>query len=437
MQQKVLIIGAGKSSVVLIKELAELSEVNLIVADRNPSLLQELPDENITKLNLDIDCEEPLVSAITSVDIVISMLPARFHYRVAVQCALIGKHFLCASYTTPELENLAEEFVKKDKILITEMGLDPGIDHMSAKCLIDNLQDDGYEIIGFETFTGGLIGFPFEKQNPWKYKFTWNPRNVVLAGQGHVKFIQEGKYKYIPYHKIFKRTEIIDIPDVGLFEGYPNRDSLKYIEKYGLNKVKTFYRGTLRRPGFSRAWDCLIQLGVTDDSYVINSKDMSHREFINQFLFYHPNDSVELKMAHYLHLDLHGEEMHKLKWAGLFSEEKIGMDKGTPAQLLELILKKKWTMAESEYDMVVMWHQLEAVKQGKQKVFKSYMIQEGENARFSAMAHTVGLPLAISTKLILNGEMKGLKGLLLPYQKAIYNKVLPLLKKAGIKFVDI
>ena len=190
--------------------------------------------------------------------------------------------------------------------------------------IIDKIRDAGHELKVFESFTGGLLA-PSKEDNPWEYKFTWNPRNVVLAGQGIVKFIQEGKYKFIPYHKLFRRTEQVHIPGHGYFEGYANRDSLKYLDVYGLRGIDTIYRGTFRRPGFCRAWNVFVQLGATDDTYQMEGVDkMTHREFINSFLSYNPNDSVELKIAHYLGLELDGPEMHRLRWAGIFEDILVG-----------------------------------------------------------------------------------------------------------------
>jgi saccharopine dehydrogenase-like NADP-dependent oxidoreductase len=187
---------------------------------------------------------------------------------------------------------------------MNEIGLDPGIDHMSAMKIIDDIREQGGKIILFESFCGGLVA-PESDNNLWNYKFTWNPRNVVLAGQGGTaKFLHEGNYKYIPYNMLFRRTEFMEVEGYGRFEGYANRDSLKYRSVYGLEDAKTLYRGTLRRVGFSKAWNIFVQLGMTDDSYIMeDSENMSYRDFINAFLPFHPTDSVELKLRHLLKID--------------------------------------------------------------------------------------------------------------------------------------
>lgn len=375
------------------------------------------------------------VNVIEGNDLVISMLPASFHFDVAKVCAEHGINMLTASYVTPEIKALSPAFEQKNAGLIMEMGLDPGIDHMSAMRVLDRIRDEGDELLSFETFTGGLLA-PSQSDNPWEYKFTWNPRNVVMAGQGNVKFIQEGTYKYIPYQRLFRRTEIIYIPDYGYFEGYANRDSLKYLEAYNLKGIKTLYRGTLRRPGFCKAWDVFVQLGATDDSYKMeNVGGMTHRQFVNSFLSYNPHDSVELKLAHYMNLELDSEIMYKLRWLGIFEDEPVGLSSGTPAQILEHILKKKWTIQADEKDMIVMWHKFNYLKNGEEKEIQSHMVLKGSDATNTAMSATVGLPLAVTAKLILDGRLK-VKGVIIPTSKEVYEPVLEELKVYGVNFVE-
>jgi saccharopine dehydrogenase (NADP+, L-glutamate forming) len=369
-------------------------------------------------------------------DLIISMLPASLHVHVARKCAELKKHFLTASYLNEEIKALHGQFAQAGKLMIMEMGLDPGIDHMSAMKVLDELRAKGCELTGFETFTGGLLADESVGDNPWQYKFTWNPRNVVLAGQGTCKFIQEGKYKYIPYHRLFRRTEAIYIPGHGYFEGYANRDSLAYLDVYNLRGIKTLYRGTLRRPGFCAAWDVFVQLGATDDSYQMeNVSSMTHRQFINSFLSYNPRDSVELKLAHYLNLDLDNGIMFKLKWLGMFDDEPVGLKQGTPAQILEHILKKKWTLNPADKDMIVMWHKFNFIDNGKHRQIESSMVALGDDDVNTAMSKTVGLPLAIAAKLILQGKIK-LSGIHVPIEKEIYEPVLRELMATGLHFIE-
>jgi saccharopine dehydrogenase (NAD+, L-glutamate forming) len=307
---------------------------------------------------------------------------------------------------------------------------------MSAKKLIDQVKDKGGEVSGFESYTGGLVA-PESDDNPWNYKFTWNPRNVVLAGQGgSAKFIKEGKYKYIPYHKLFRRTEIIDVPGFGKFEGYPNRDSLKYRSIYELDNISTMYRGTLRKVGFCRAWNIFVQLGATDDSYIVEgSENMTNREFINSFLKFNTHDSVELKLRHYLRIEQDDYMWEKLVWLGIFENKKIGIKDASPAKILQKILQEKWSLNPQDKDMIVMWHRVTYTIDKIEKKLISHMAYIGKNSNITAMSDTVGLPLGIATKMLLNGSIKT-RGVVLPLDKQIYDSVLKELKQYGIDFVE-
>ena len=439
--KRVLLLGAGRSSASLIKYLVQKVNQNnweLVVGDYNPELAQDkLPSHPRLKgIQFDIFNEAQKEKEISEADMVISMLPASFHIHVAKCCLKFGKNMITASYVSDDFKKLEKEVRQKGLLFLMECGLDPGIDHMSAMSVIDNIRSKGYQLVNFETFTGGLIAPESEGSNPWKYKFTWNPRNVVMAGNGTVKFIQEGRFKYIPYHRLFRRTEIVEIPGHGLFEGYANRDSLKYLEVYGLENIRTLYRGTFRRTGYCRSWDVFVQLGATDDSYQMEGVgNMTHRQFINSFLSYNPHDSVELKLAHYLNLDLEGEEMFKLKWLGLFNDEPVGLNAGTPAQILEHILKKKWTIQPNDKDMIVMWHKFDFMDGDRMRKIHSYMVVKGENAEDTAMAKTVGLPLGIAAELILNNKIS-VKGVKIPISREIYGPILKVLEMEGIKVVE-
>ncbi len=337
-----------------------------------------------------------------------------------------------------QIKSMHEEAVKRNILFLNEMGLDPGIDHMSAMQIIDRIKQEGHKLHGFESFTGGLVA-PESDNNPWHYKFSWNPEKVVRAGQeGPAKFIQKGKIKYIPYNRLFRRTEIIEIDPLGKFEAYANRDSTKYIEKYNLEGIPTIYRGTLRRPGFCRAWNVFVQVGATDDSYIMdNTENITYKEFINSFLYYSERDSVELKLYHYMHIDQDSSIIEKLRWLGIFDDTPVGIKDASPAQILEHILNTKWKLEPEDKDMVVMWHRI--TYQDKTKdiptILTSSMGVIGENMYKTAMAKAVGLPLGIATKLILSGMIK-LSGVRIPTTKEIYNPVLKELKDHGISFTE-
>lgn len=437
--KNILVIGAGRSSSSLIKYLlehAQQEDWTIHVGDMDENMARHKTGNHTRSRAfmfnaLDRDNRR---KEIAQSDLVISMLPAAMHYEVVKDCVEMKKPVLTPSYVSDQIKQLHDDAVKSGIPIINELGVDPGIDHMSAKRILDHIHHIGGEMVIFESFTGGLVA-PESDNNPWNYKFTWNPRNVVIAGQGGAaKFIQAGQYKYIPYHKLFRRTEIIKIEGYGKFEGYANRDSLHYRDLYGLHDIPTIYRGTLRRVGFCRAWDVFVQLGCTDDSYVIeDSENMTYREFINSFLAYHPHDSVELKLRHYLKIDQDDEIMEKFEWLGIFEHTKIGLKRATPAQILQHILEQKWTLAPDDKDMIVMWHKLTYKLNNVMHEISSSMVCKGIDQTYTAMANTVGLPLGICARLVLQGKIK-LRGVLWPTEKEIYMPVLDELEQYGIKF---
>lgn len=437
----IFLIGAGRSATTLISYLldnAERFDWHITVGELDVLLAQRKLRSNPRSraVAFDVFNAEQRRQEISKADIVISMLPASLHIEVAKDCLELGKHMTTASYISKEMKALDGEAQKKDLIFLNEIGLDPGIDHLSAMKLIDEIRSKGGDIQHFESFTGGLVA-PESDDNPWHYKFTWNPRNVVLASQGGaVKFIHNGMYKYIPYQRVFRRTEYIMIEGLGDFEGYANRDSLSYREVYNLQNVKTLYRGTLRRPGFSRWWDTFVQLGMTDDSYVMEgSETMTNREFVNSFLPYSLTDSVELKLRAMLKVDQDDRLMEKLAWLGLFERTVIGLKNATPAQILQHILEQKWSMKPNDRDMIVMWHKIGFLKDGQKFVTESSMMVKGDDQENTAMAKTVGLTLAIATQMILEGKIKE-RGVSLPLSSDIYLPVLAELAQNGISFTE-
>lgn len=440
--KNIFVIGAGRSASSLIKYLLDNSESEnwfITIGDMDLELVKKKTSSypNAKGIKFDVFDETQRKEEISKADLVISMLPAHFHIEAAKECIEMKKHMVTASYVSPEMKALQDDAIKNGVILMNEIGLDPGLDHLSAMKVIDHIKGEGHELIGFESFCGGLVAPEFEN-NPWKYKFTWNPRNVVLAGQGGTaKFIQEGTYKYIPYHKLFRRTEIISIDGYGEFEGYANRDSLSYIDIYKLHGIKTIYRGTLRRPGFCKAWDCFVQLGVTDDSYKLdNTENMTYREFFNLFLAYNPNDTVELKMKYYLNIRQDDALLwYQLESLGIFSDTKIGLKNATPAQVLQKILEENWTLDPEDKDMIAMWHKFNFIDKntGKERQIESSLIVLGDDLTYTGMAKTVGLPVAIAAKLILNGTIST-PGVHVPTTKEIYDPVLNELENYGIIF---
>lgn len=440
--KKIVVFGAGLSATSLISYLehnAVQENWHLTVVDKNLEQVQnKCKSTSTTCLELDISDLQRVEEIIEGASLVVSMLPFFLHIKIATLCIQNEIHFATASYLSDEIKALSTEAKKKELIFLNECGLDPGIDHLSAMKLLDGIRKSRGTITDFESFTGGLVT-PESEDNPWKYKFTWNPRNVILAGSGGaVKFIHNGQYKFIPYHKVFRRTEQVSIDGYGKFEGYANRDSLKYRETYGLHDVKTMYRGTFRRLGFSKAWNIFVTLGATDDSYILpHSAQMSHREFINTFLAYHPTDSIELKLKSYLGIDQDDIYLwEKLESTGIFSEDKIGLaEDASPARILQHILEKVWTLNPTDRDMIVMWHKVVYELNNERRGLESSLVCEGKDSKHTAMAQTVGLPLGIACKLILQEKIKN-TGCILPTTSDLYLPILKELETFGIVFKE-
>ncbi|MBK5212599.1 MAG: saccharopine dehydrogenase NADP-binding domain-containing protein [Flavobacteriaceae bacterium] len=438
--RNILIIGAGRSATSLIRYLLDKSEKEnlfITIGDISIQSAQKFTtgNPNARGIMLDVFNDVQRKEAVKNSDLVISMLPARYHIEVARDCIEFGKHMVTASYISKEMQALNHKAESKGLIFMNEIGLDPGVDHMSAMQIIDRIRAKGGKMLLFESFCGGLIA-PESDNNLWNYKFTWNPRNVVLAGQGGAaEFIQEGKFKYIPYHRLFRRTEFINIEGYGKFEVLANRNSLQYQSVYGLENILTLYRGTIRRVGFSKAWNMFVQLGMTDDTYTIpDSENLTYREFVNLFLAYSPTDTVELKLRYALGIDQDDLMWEKLEELDVFNKKKtIGIKNATPAMALQKILEDKWTLAPQDKDMIVMYHKFGYEIDGKQYQIDSHMTLIGEDQTHTAMAKTVGLPVAIAALKILNEEITT-PGVQLPIAKEVYEPILKELKENGIIF---
>lgn len=430
----ILILGAGRSSSSLIQYLLNPALGHKVtVGDTVLEAAEARVGDAANGKAIAFDIQhESADSVIKAADLVISVLPASLHPLVAKKCLQWKKHLMTASYVSDEMKQFDAEAKKNSLLFLNECGLDPGIDHMSAMQVIDRIKKEGGELHSFESFTGGLIAPDTDPENPWRYKFTWNPRNVVMAGQGTAKFLDKGEYKYISYPQLFGRTTDVFVPGFGDFEGYANRDSLKYLETYGLQGIKTMLRGTLRNKGFCSAWDIFVQLGLTDDSYPMEDvAHMTHYDFINSFLEYHSDWTVEEKLLHRFRLKVAGPELQRLNWSGLFDNEPVGLDKGSPAQILEHILNKKWKLSPHDKDMIVMWHQFGYILEGKHRTIQATLVALGHDAMHTAMARTVGWPLAIAADLLLKGKIAA-RGVCIPTTQEFYEPILRELRRLGV-----
>ena len=436
----ILVLGAGRSSSALISYLldyASKSGNKVLIGDisREAAEKQVRNHPSSDAITFDIGQENQSSEVIARAGIVASLLPAHHHHKVAEMCLHHGKDLVTASYVSDEMRTLDNQARQRSLTFLNECGLDPGIDHMSAMQIMDRIRNEGGRIESFKSFTGGLIAPETDPENPWRYKFTWNARNVVMAGQSTAKYLDNGKLKYIPYQQLFLRTTPVAVPGHGDFEGYANRDSLRYRADYGLDDVRTLLRGTLRYRGFCDAWNVLVQLGCCDDTYAMTAVDkMRHVDFINSFL----NDdkrTTEEKLIGQLGLALDGPVMRRLRWSGLLSDELVGISSGTPAAILEHILNKRWKLKESDKDLVVMWHEIGVEVQGRKKKIEASMVVRGENSQDTAMARTVGLPMGIAVKLIIERRIRQ-KGVVIPVTPEFYDPILSELKTQGIELTE-
>jgi len=437
--KKILIFGAGRSAGILIDYLLEFSQKNnyrVVVADYSETLAKQSINNhpNGTPIVIDVFDEKSRAKIISSSEIVVSMLPASMHILVARDCITYKKNLITASYASKDILDLDKEVKKSGLLFLNEIGLDPGIDHMSAMQIIDSVKKQNGVLKSFKSYCGGLI-HPKYDDNPWNYKFTWNPKNVVLAGNGVAQYLDGDQIKYIPYNKLFTRVESVNFPELGCFEAYANRDSLSYKNSYGIENISTLLRGTLRREGFSKAWNIFVQLGLTDDSYYIDTSNLTLSNFLSMYLPKNKGKSLEDNFCEYLNCSKESDEFKKIEWLGFFSDKKINLDKATPAEFLQSVLESKWFLSTNDKDMIVMQHQFEYMKDSSSYKLISSLVVYGDDNNKTAMAKTVGLPVAIATKLILQGKIR-LKGVHIPNLEQVYTPVLDELKDFGIFFSE-
>ncbi|MFD1873124.1 saccharopine dehydrogenase family protein [Hymenobacter bucti] len=429
---RLLLLGAGRSATALIQYLlahAPAEKWFLTVADAQPAhLVPVLAAHSAYTRPVAFEGHNAaqLDELVSQADLVISMLPAALHLAVARACLRHGRHLATASYVSPEVRALHAEAAAAGLIFLMECGLDPGLDHMSAMQTIADLQRDGARLTGFKSYCGGLVAPESEGANPWRYKLSWNPRNVVLAGQGGpAQYLENGALRAIPYEELFSRAEVLAVPGHGHFEGYANRDSLSYQAVYGLPHLQTMLRGTLRRPGYCGAWQVLVALGLTDDTQKLNNAATLPWQALVASRLPQPAAPAEAaaQLAAQLHLDTHGPELERLAWLGIFSEQVVGLHNATAAQLLEHLLVEKWALGPHDRDQVVMQHQFDYELEGAPRRRTASLVVTGRDATHTAMAQTVGLPLGMAVRRVLRGEVAG-RGVVIPTTPDLYEPIL-------------
>ncbi len=435
----ILILGAGRCSGAMIDYILDEALKNgwyVTVGDMDPNTANEKIKNHPNGRGtwLDVTKVNDRRDLITRTDVVVSLLPAHLHLEVAHDCIKLNKQFITSAHVSHELYRLGDEARDRELIYTGQMGLDPGIGHMMARKQLDELRAKGATITSFRSYSGGLVTPDNLKNNPWKYKFTWNPRNAVLMGQGTSQYLDNKKLKHIPYNNLFESYHLVDIAGVGSFEAYPNRDSLLHKEVYGLTGIPSVMRGTLRYPGFCDGWNALVKLGLTDGSYpILNAKNMTFHEWIDAYVSNEPGSSIKDRTAHKLGKYANSKVMKQLEWLGLFRKKKINFRTATPALLLEKLLQDKCALQEKDKDLVLIQLEYKYELDGEKKQLISTLKMEGENAKNTAIAKYIGLPIAIFVKMVMNNTIKD-TGINVSMKKEIYTPVLEELKEHGIVF---
>lgn len=422
---KIVLLGAGKSAGFLIEYTAKWTsqaDVQFVIADQQITHLEGLKKEyhSIHTVTADLSNADKREEIIRGAFLVISMLPAFMHPEIAAECLDSGAHLVTASYESEQIKSMSESVKKNGLIFINECGLDPGLDHMSAMRIIHHAQESGKEIEAFYSYCGGLVSPDCIGDNPWAYKFSWNPRNVILAGQGTARYLEDGKLRFLPYHRLFGNIRTINIGGK-LYDGYPNRDSLSYREVYGLQHIKTMLRGTLRNSDFCKAWDVFVQLGLTDDSYNFPLQEpVSYRDFIGAFL---PAGQGTFENSLLACCKNDERTLEMIEWTGITSNKPVEIKEGSPAKILQTLLEEKWKLNAEDRDLVVMQHVFTVNFSGKSQTIKSSLYLEGEPNGKTAMAKTVGIPLAIAARLIAEKKFQS-PGIHIPVRPELYNPIL-------------
>ncbi len=437
----ILIIGAGRSATALINYVLEKArEYNwfVTVADADPKIAEKKIGKhpNGRAAWLDVLKANDRRDLIGRADVVVSLLPAHLHLEVAHDCIKLKKHLITASYVSQEMYRLGDEARERELIFMNEMGLDPGIDHMSAMAAINQIKEAGGKLTAFRSYTGGLIA-PESDDNPWHYKFTWNPRNVILSGQGTAQYLENGKFKYIPYQRLFQEYWLVDIPGYGEYEVYANRDSLLYRDVYGLKNIPNILRGTLRKRGFCDAWNALVKIGLTDGSYpILDSDKITYHELMEAYVS--PDtigNSVKERIANLLGEAVDSPVIKKLEWLGLFRKKRINLSNASPALILERLLLDRWKLKSGDRDMIIMQHEFEYERKGHKYLKTSTLVMKGENEYNTAMSKLVGLPMGIFVKLVMQGRITS-KGVHIPVMREVYEPVLEELQTFGVVFKE-
>jgi len=433
MSQTILIIGAGKSATVLIQYLQQKAVENdwyILLADGDEAIAKNKWNNapNGTALGIDIQNDLDRQNLVQKADIVVSMMPAQLHFLVAKDCLQYGKPLFTASYVDDNMRSIAAAIEAKQLLFLCEMGLDPGIDHMSAMAIIDEIHEKGGKITSFKSHCGGLVA-PESDDNPWHYKISWNLRNIILAGKAGAIYLENGATVSKNYPEIFDQTPVVDLPGIGHLAYYPNRNSLSYIDTYHLHGVKDFVRTTLRYPAFCTGWNAIVQLHLTDETVFDLTPNTTVRNWFANHIQHNGLEQILDKFTQ----DATIKE--QLEFIGLYESITIPAQFNSNANILQWLLEGKWKLEATDKDLVVMLHEIEYSIGSRQFKLDSSLVLTGDDAINTAMATTVGLPLAMGVCAYLKGEIK-MTGLHIPIDARIYQPILKSLAEEGIVFQE-
>jgi saccharopine dehydrogenase (NADP+, L-glutamate forming) len=442
--KQLLVLGVGQSASYLVRELlddAEREDWFVTVGDLNEDLAVKTVGNHGRgeAVPFDVNDAELRSTRIEHADVVINMLPAAYQDLVAWDCVNHGRHMISVSYRDQSVRDLDPDAKRKGALLLCEMGLDPGIDHMSAMSLIQRLRDDGGRIVGFCSYGSGIPA-PDQPQHPLRYAITWDPRNVAMAGFEGAQYMENGNIKIVPFHQVFNHTWHVDVNGLGPLEAYANRDSLSYMKTFGLDHVHTMIRGTLRYPGWSETWGPIVRLSLPNETLRIpDLADRTYADVVEMFLPLNVKGvPLEQRIARFLQISPTGQIMENLRWLGLLSNERIGCKGETAAAMLIHVLQTKLPLTPEMRDMIVLIHELDVEYPDDDRPaerIRSTLVVEGEAGGVTAMARSVGLPVVIAVKLLLGGELS-LTGSLIPTHPSIYAPVLQRIERAGLRFEE-
>ncbi|HPZ08086.1 MAG TPA: saccharopine dehydrogenase C-terminal domain-containing protein [Candidatus Eremiobacteraeota bacterium] len=429
--KKILILGAGLVSRPLVKYLLDRG-IKLLVASRTVSKAEDLieghPDGEALAFDI-VKNPSLLDELVPRVDLVISLLPYTYHVQVAEACLRFKKHMVTTSYVSEKMDSLNNRAKEAKVILLNEIGVDPGIDHMSAMKVIHHVQKNGGKIKSFRSYCGGLPA-PDANTKPFGYKFSWSPRGVLMAGKNSARYLEDGKEVFIPGEELFDHYKLINIEGVGELEGYPNRNSLPYIEKYGIRETETMFRGTFRYPGWCRTLKKIAETGYLKEEKIDGLSELTFRGLTSMLTgLSHKNLKHDLT----LRLDIEEDSlvMHNLEWLGLLSDESIPENEKTPLDVLVARMLQKLQYERGERDMLILYHEFIAHYKDRKEKITSTLIDFGIPHGDSSMSRTVGLPAAIASRFILEGKFN-MSGVVIPVIPEIYEPVLKELEGLNI-----